>query len=234
MSADGQIVSTDKKRAWRIAFAIIIAAILATIAFQLIPQATSDKHRGLALQELPKFVPAGSKDLGTLVLANYHEYRTNSILWSFAYFGCLFGSAFASALAGVVLKLDILKDRPALKNDSAAALAAIAALLVTLSTSGDFQRKWQSNRIAADAMENLSYDLLKADKSLDKAPGHDLILDRIKAINEARSEGVVGKRVPGKGGGEVEPGSTTDKNKPEKPTTTPERKPAEDSKSGAT
>lgn len=38
-------------------------------------------------------------------------------------------------------------------------------------------------------MENLSYDLLRTDK----ASSRDAILDRIKAINEARSEGVVGK-----------------------------------------
>ncbi|HEY3569010.1 MAG TPA: hypothetical protein VGP73_13835 [Thermoanaerobaculia bacterium] len=230
MLSDGQTVSADKQRVWKVVLIIVIVAIVAMVAFRLISQATSDEKRGLALQELPKLVPAESKDLSTLVLANYHEYRTNSILWSFAYFGCLFGSAFASASAGVVLKLDMLKDRPALKNDSAAALAAIAALLVTLSTSGDFQRKWQSNRIAADAMENLSYDLLRADKAL----SHDLILDRIKTINEARSEGVVGRKAGGKGGGEAETGSPTDKGSSQKPTSTPESKPAENSKSGTT
>jgi hypothetical protein len=218
MLPDGQTDSIEKRRVWKIVFGLVMIAIVATVVFQLVSQSSSEKNRGLALQELPKFVPAESKDIGTLVLANYREYRANAVRWSFAYFGCLFGAAFASALAGVVLKLDILKDRPSLKNDSAAALAAIAALLITLSTSGDFQRKWQANRIAADAMENLSYDLLKGGKALDR----NLILDRIKAINEARSEGVVGK-----GSSETEMEDTTDDGSPEKPLETPERQEGE-------
>jgi hypothetical protein len=224
MLPDGQADSTEKRRVWKIVFGLVMIAIVATVVLQLVSQSSSEKNRGLALQELPKFVPAESKDVGTLVLANYREYRANAVRWSFAYFGCLFGAAFASALAGVVLKLDVLKDRPSLKNDSAAALAAIAALLITLSTSGDFQRKWQANRIAADAMENLSYDLLKGGKALER----DSILDRIKAINEARSEGVVGKDSSAT---EVE--DTTDDGSPEKPLETPERQEGEASQSGA-
>jgi hypothetical protein len=226
MLPDGQTIKRGQKRIWKAVFIIMLVVIVAAATF-LIYRSISEKHRGLALQDLAKFVPAGSSDVGTLIIDNYHEYRSNSILWSFAYFGCLFGSAFASALAGVVLKLDVLKDRPSLKNDTAASLAAIAALLVTLSTSGDFQRKWQANRIAADAMENLSYDLLRAEKPL----GRDLILDQIKAINEARSAGVVGKGgVPEVGRRPDEP---PDKGRPGKPTATPEKK-AEDSQSGTT
>jgi hypothetical protein len=48
-----------------------------------------------------------------------------------------------------VLKLETLLGNEALKKDCAALLSVAAALLVTLSTSGDFQRKWQANRIAA-------------------------------------------------------------------------------------
>ena len=188
MLPEGQS-GVDKRRVWRVVFGILILAIVAAIAFQLISQSSAEKNRGLALHELPKYLPAPSKDMGELVLANYGEYRANAVRWSFAYFGCLFGAAFASALAGVVLKLDVLKNRPALKNDMAAALAATAALLITLSTSGDFQRKWQANRLAADAMENLSYDLLRTGETLDR----NAVLDRIQDINEARTEGVVGK-----------------------------------------
>ena len=36
----------------------------------------------------------------------------------------------------------------------------LAALLITLSTTGDFQRKWQANRLAAAAMENVAYELV--------------------------------------------------------------------------
>jgi hypothetical protein len=179
----------DKRRVWRAVVILLAVVIVGAIAFHLISESVELKNRGVARRKLSDFLPASSKDMGHLVLANYYEYRTNSVWWSFAYFGCLFGSAFASALAGVVLKLDVLKNRPALKNDTAAALAATAALLITLSTSGDFQRKWQANRVAADAMENLSYDLLRSGEVLDR----DAVLDRIQEINQARSEGVVGK-----------------------------------------
>lgn len=136
MLSDAHVDSREKRNVWKVVFILVIVTIVAVAVFQLTSQAS--ENRGRAIQALSE-LPVGSSELGKLVIANYREYRTNATQWSLAYFGCLFGSAFASALAGVVLKLDILKDRPALKNDSAAALAAIAALLVTLSTSGDFQ-----------------------------------------------------------------------------------------------
>lgn len=40
-------------------------------------------------------------------------------------------------------------------------MAVGAALLITVSTSGDFQRKWQANRIAAAELERLGYLLLE-------------------------------------------------------------------------
>jgi len=38
-----------------------------------------------------------------------------------------------------------------------------AAVLITISTSGDFQRKWQANRIAAAELERTGYELLEKD-----------------------------------------------------------------------
>ena len=38
-----------------------------------------------------------------------------------------------------------------------------AALLITISTSGDFQRKWQANRIAAAELERTGYEFLEKD-----------------------------------------------------------------------
>lgn len=189
MLQDEHVPGPGRGRIWNLVYGLLILAIIAAASYQIVVQSSAERNRGLALQELSKLLAPGVKDLGALVLANYREYRANAVRWSFAYFGCLFGSALASASAGVVLKLEALKSRPSLKNDSAAALAALAALLITLSTSGDFQRKWQANRTAADAMENLSYDLMKTGTALDR----DSILDRIQAINDARSEGVVGK-----------------------------------------
>lgn len=145
-------------------------------------------NRGMALKKLPDVLPADFKSLGTLVLASYEEYRANAVRWSAAYFGCVFGSATFSAAAGVLLKLEVLARWPNARSDLAALLAAMAALLVTLSTTGDFQRKWHANRTAAGAMENLAYELIKTDKS----PSPDAVLEKMQAITSARTEGITG------------------------------------------
>lgn len=148
-------------------------------------------HRGEALKLVPKALPESLKEIGDLVLINYREYRLNAKHWSLTYFTCVFGSAVFSAMAGVVLKLTSFTCTD-VKNDLAATLAAIGALLVTLSTAGDFQRKWRSNRIAANALENLAYELLKTGTTLDR----DAVLSRIQDINERRTEGIVGEIQP--------------------------------------
>lgn len=51
----------------------------------------------------------------------------------------------------------------AVKKDVAAVFAVGAALLITISTSGDFQRKWQANGIAAAELERIGYELLEKD-----------------------------------------------------------------------
>lgn len=178
-----------KKGAWQILLVSLVVLIVFLGAYRLLARPDLEKNRGAALQALSDQVPADLKDLGKLVVTNYREYRANSVRWSAAYFGCIFGSALLSALAGVVLKLESLAKRPALKNDLAASFAAIAALLITLSTVGDFQRKWQANRIAASAMENLAYELLKPERVTDR----NAILERIQEINEARTAGLVGE-----------------------------------------
>ena len=69
-------------------------------------------------------------------------------------------------MAALIFKLELLGNKPELGNDHAATFATVAALLVTFSTTGDFQRKWQTNRIAASAMENLAYDRIKPSASI--------------------------------------------------------------------
>jgi hypothetical protein len=172
-----------------------LVLILSWGVVRLLARPDLESNRGAALQKLLNMVPDGLHDLGNLVVANYREYRANSVRWSAAYFGCIFGSAFLSALAGVILKIESLAARPALRNDLAASFAATAALLITLATVGEFQRKWEANRIAASAMENLAYELLKSGKAVDR----DTVLGKIQDINESRNAGVVGeaKRVSG-------------------------------------
>jgi hypothetical protein len=132
-------------------------------------------------------------NLGNLIAKNFEEYRANTVRWSAAYFGCLFGAALLSACSGVLLKLESFKQHPLLKSDLPAIMSALAALLITLLSIGSFEEKWRSNRIAASRMENLAYDLLKSDASKEK----DKILSKIQAINEAHTSGIVGKDFSG-------------------------------------
>jgi hypothetical protein len=94
---------------------------------------------------------------------NYLETRTNASRWSGIYWGFTFTAAALSALAALVLKLETIVKNEGAKKDLAAMLSIIAALLITVSTSGDFQRKWQANRIAAAELERTGYEFLEKD-----------------------------------------------------------------------
>lgn len=175
---------------WRLLLVVSVLAVAGTILVTLAINkfAEQQPYRGVALADVSKLIPPETKDLGTVIINNYHEYRANTVRWSAAYYGCLFGSALFSAMAALFLKLDMLGERPKLRNDIAASLATIAALLVTLSTTGDFQRKWGANRVAAAAMENLAYELMRPSAVANR----ESIVTRIQAINDARNAGIVG------------------------------------------
>lgn len=182
------------KLPWRIVGSIAIVLVFIAALACFLPQLINPESRAIALNDLPRLYPPESKALGQIVIENYHEYRANAARWSGVYFSCLFGAAFLSALAGLVLKLELLQAWPRFRNDFAATAAMIAALLITLSTSGDFQRKWQANRIAAAAMENLGYDLITAKTSAE----FEAVVAEIQAINDARNKGIVGEQVTGR------------------------------------
>lgn len=87
-----------------------------------------------------------------------------------------------------MLKLEFFITRMELKKDLAAMCSIASALLITLSTVGDFQRKWHANRIVATAMENLVLEVMK------KGPADDLrdIYSRMQQVNVLRNSGIVG------------------------------------------
>jgi hypothetical protein len=95
------------------------------------------------------------------ILENHRETRQIAALWSSLYWGFAWGSAVLSALAGLILKVESFLPNEKLKKDVAALLAMSAALLVTISTSGDFQRKWQANRTASAEIERTGYAFLE-------------------------------------------------------------------------
>ncbi len=169
--------------------AILVALVLITL------QLLSPEIRGVALNDVLLQYPRENKPLGKIVIEIYNEYRTNAARWSGVYFTCIFGSAFLSASAGLILKLELLKPWPQFRNDLAATAAMLAALLITLATVGDFQRKWQANRMAAAAMESLAYELLNV-----KTPdGLEKVVVEIQRINETRHRMIVGDQPGGRG-----------------------------------
>jgi len=173
----------------RVVSLVVILAIAGVVGLAINYSAKRQPDRGVAIEDLGQLFQPEAKPLGTIVLKTYREFRGNAVRWSAVYFGCVFGSAFLSAIAALILKLELLGGRLELRNDLAALLATFAALLVTLSTTGDFQRKWQANRIAAAEMESLAYELVRTSA----ATNLDAILTRIQTINSVRNQTIVGE-----------------------------------------
>ena len=99
--------------------------------------------------------------VATAILENHRETRRIAALWSGLYWGFAWGAAILSALAGLILKLESFLSNEKVKRDLAALLSVSAALLITISTSGDFQRKWQANRTASAEIERTGYAFLE-------------------------------------------------------------------------
>lgn len=121
--------------------------------------------RGEALGEALRPIVEGKNPDQALVARviwdNYLETRANASRWSGLYWGLTFAAAMLSALAALVLKLETFVKSEGAKKDLAALFSVAAALMITISTSGDFQRKWQANRIAAAELERTGYDFLE-------------------------------------------------------------------------
>lgn len=137
---------------------IIVAAISLAVAWSW-PRADA---LSAALKPLIAQQNTDQSLVASAILDNYKEARSNASRWSGVYWGFTFLAAIFSALAGVILKVEsVFKNNEQLKKDVAAMLAVGAALLITISTSGDFQRKWQANRVAASELERTAYDFLE-------------------------------------------------------------------------
>lgn len=141
--------------------AVLVAATWGFFAYR----ATWPRGEALEAALKPLIDKKGTEQslVASAILDNYVETRANASRWSGIYWGFTFAAAALSALAGLVLKLESLIKKEAVKKDIAALFSIAAALLITISTSGDFQRKWQANRIAAAELERTGYELLEKD-----------------------------------------------------------------------
>jgi signal transduction histidine kinase len=88
----------------------------------------------------------------------YKVYNRWTNWWSFLYHTALYLSPVASAIAALLLKLDLLKD-VAFRADVSAILAAFAAILITISVAGGFDRNWRVNRAARTSLRQLIVDM---------------------------------------------------------------------------
>src|SRR6266550_1151410 len=133
---------TEPPKSHRWLLILILVIVAGVIAIAVWRSAVSP--RGEAIDHIVNnMIPADLKPLGIVILTNFKEFRDNSTRWSAAYFSCVLFSAVFSAFAGFVLKVKAFSTASVAKEDLAALLATLAALLITLSTAGDFQRKWQ-------------------------------------------------------------------------------------------
>jgi hypothetical protein len=162
---------------------------LAVVAAVLIVWVALRTPRGLGLLEtlrpLLQELSGDERRIGQIILDNYIEYRADARNWSAVYFGSLFLSAACAALAGLVIKLEFVRN-DAVKKDLAAALAMVSALFVTLSTVGGFHQRWLANRLAAAKIEQVAYAFITA---TDRKAEYFLL--QIQAISYRRNEDIV-------------------------------------------
>ena len=86
----------------------------------------------------------------------YEKYRRLAHKWSLIHQASLYASAVLSASAAFVLQLNVLKTNyPDARIDISATLAFLAAILTTITASGNFQRRYRANRIAKSGIKIL-------------------------------------------------------------------------------
>jgi hypothetical protein len=148
-------------RAALVTLAVVLLIACAVWLFQYQESQPRGEALGVVLRPLINQQNTDTSIVARAILDNYLEARTNASRWSGVYWGFTFLAAALSALAGLILKFEWFLKNEHFKKDVAAIFAICAALLITISTSGDFQRKWQANRIAAAELERIGYELLE-------------------------------------------------------------------------
>lgn len=193
-------MTTRNKRLWILFLLLLLLAGLATYGYshkEPLPAVSDVQRDGQAtvlhdlqgdalLQALNERIATSTGDqklLGNAILHNFIETRKIASNWSGLYWGFAWVSAALSALAGVILKLESFANDKA-KKDFAAFFAVAAAILITVSTGGEFQRKWQANRIASAEIEYLGYDFISgvSDPKVHFSKLREILLRRHQSI----------------------------------------------------
>jgi hypothetical protein len=192
-------------KAW-ISFFLILIVIAAGVGFYAYRQSEGASRGAIVEKELPPLVSDLRGREGVIarsIQESYKEYRDDAKNWSGGYYGLLVFAAVLSALSGVALKLSHFIPSDGIRNDVAAILAATSAIVITVTTTVDSQRKWQANRIAASDTEQMAIEFVTADP-IDRANSLQHYSQRLQEIALARQQEVVGTR------------AVTDKGKPGK------------------
>jgi predicted metal-binding membrane protein len=184
----------NDSRFWSSRFHVLISAVafvsLALVLWWFLTErATWSRAEafGVALGSLIKKTNTDESLVAQAIFNNYIETRIIAARWSAVYWGFTFVAASLSALAGLILKFESIVKEQAVKKDIAALFSVVAAIMITVSTSGDFQRKWQANRIAAAELERIGYELLAKNGS-DSRP----YLSSVAQILHARNVAIAG------------------------------------------
>ncbi len=130
---------------------LAISALICGAAVWLFLDARETWPRGEALDSALRLIAEEKANPRSMVahtiLANYQETHQNASRWSGLYWGFTWLATALSALAGFILKVESFLKNESEKKDLAALFAVLAAILVAVATGGDFQRKWQANRV---------------------------------------------------------------------------------------
>jgi hypothetical protein len=148
-------------RTWIVAAMVCVIGIAMWWFFKNHETSLRGEALGIALRPLLDKQDTEQSQVARAILDNYVEIRFNALRWSGIYWGFTFLAAIFSASAGLILKFETVVKNESAKKDLAVVLSVAAALLISISTSGDFQRKWQANRIAAAELERTGYELLE-------------------------------------------------------------------------
>jgi len=182
-------------RAW-ISFFLMLIVIAAGAGYYAYRKSEAASRGAIVEHELPSLIAelrGRELIIARSIQESYKEYRDDTKYWSSGYYGLLVFAAALSALAGVTLKLSHFIPSDGIRNDVAAILAATSAVVITVTTTVDSQRKWQANRIAASDTEQIAIEFVTADQA-ERANSLQHYSQRLQEIALARQREIVGTR----------------------------------------